>query len=45
MEEKYVIGPIKNDPGTPSNPPLTGGHLPLNEMGITPPPKDRVMDA
>lgn len=30
--------------GTSKKPPLTGGHLPIWEMGIMPPPVDKVMD-
>ena len=44
LEEKDVIKPIADELGTPSKPPLTGGHLPFTEMGIVPPADDRVMD-
>jgi hypothetical protein len=43
-EEEDTIQPMDDEPSTPGEQPLTGGHLPFREMGITPPPADRVMD-
>ncbi len=43
LEEYDTIQPIHGEPGYPTKPPFTGGHLPFGEMGITPPPKNRVM--
>jgi len=43
LEEEDTIQPMDDETGTPNEPPLSGGHLPFGEMGITPPLEDRVM--
>ena len=37
-EEEDTINSIGDEPSTPGEQPLTGGHLSFREMGITPPP-------
>ena len=44
MEEEYTIPPMDYELGSLEEPPLTSGHLPFGEMGITPPLTDKVMD-
>lgn len=44
LEEEEDIEPIADETNIQSGPPLTSGHLPFNEMGIAPPPEDKVMD-
>ena len=44
MTQEDTIDPITDEAGTRLQPPLTSCHLPFNEMGIVPPPDDRVMD-
>jgi len=42
--EDDAIEPIADESDTQPKPPITDGHLPFSEMGIVPPPDDRVMD-
>jgi len=44
VEEEVTIHPMDDEPNTPYQQPLTGGHLPFREMEITPPPKNQVMN-
>lgn len=44
LEEKDTIQPMDDKPGTPKEPPLTSGHVPFGEIGITPPPAYGVMN-
>jgi len=44
LEEDDVIHPIDDELDSLIGPPLMGGHLPFDDMGITPPLEGRVMD-
>ena len=44
LEEYDTIHSIDDEPGSPVEIPLMYGHLPFDEMGITPSPNDRIMD-
>lgn len=44
MEEEYTIQPMEEELNTPEEHPLICVHLTFREIGITPPPIDRVMD-
>lgn len=44
LKEDDAIKHIDDELGSPIKPPLTGGHIPFGEMGITPSLEERVMD-
>jgi len=44
LEEDDTIHPIDDELGSLEEPPLMGGHLPFDEIGITTPPEEKFMD-
>lgn len=44
MEEDDTIQPADDKLGSLEEPPLMSGNIPFDEIGITPPPKDKFME-